>query len=147
MVICLFDASKDSVQIFDNIKKIFKNNKLFVANKSDKLTSEQCSFLEKQGCLVISAKNPADVKILLGRIEETIRSRFTANSNLLITRQRYRESLRNTLENLSAFGFDKEIELTAEDIRLAAREIGKITGRIEIDEILDKIFGTFCIGK
>ena len=147
LVICLFDASKDSVQIFDNIKKIFKNNKLFVANKSDKLTSEQCSFLEKQGCLVISAKNPADVKILLGRIEETIRSRFTANSNLLITRQRYRESLRNTLENLSAFGFDKEIELTAEDIRLAAREIGKITGRIEIDEILDKIFGTFCIGK
>ena len=36
---------------------------------------------------------------------------------------------------------------TEKDIRLAAREIGKITGRIEIDEILDKIFGSFCIGK
>ena len=48
---------------------------------------------------------------------------------------------------MSEFGFDKEIELSAEDIRLACREIGKITGRIEVDEILDKIFGSFCIGK
>ena len=38
-------------------------------------------------------------------------------------------------------------ELTAEDIRLAARALGKITGRIEVNEILDKIFGDFCIGK
>ena len=147
LVICLFDASKDSVQIFDNIKKTFKNNILFVANKSDKLTFEQCSILQKQGCLVISAKDAEKVKFLLQEIEKQISSRFTSNSNLLITRQRYREALQNTVKNLSVFGFDKEIELTAEDVRLAAREIGKITGRIEINEILDKIFGSFCIGK
>ena len=41
----------------------------------------------------------------------------------------------------------KPVELAAEDVRLAAREIGRITGRIEVDEILDKIFGSFCIGK
>ena len=45
------------------------------------------------------------------------------------------------------FNFDKDIELSAEDIRLSARSIGKITGQIEVDEILDKIFGSFCIGK
>jgi len=45
------------------------------------------------------------------------------------------------------FSFDKDIELSAEDIRLASRELGKITGRVEVDEILDKIFGSFCIGK
>ena len=55
LVICLFDASKDSVQLFDNIVNSFKNKILLVANKSDKLTSEQCSLLEEQGCLVISA--------------------------------------------------------------------------------------------
>ena len=60
---------------------------------------------------------------------------------------RYREALQNTLDNLAAFDLNKEIELSAEDIRLAARELGKITGRIEVDEILDKIFGSFCIGK
>ena len=51
------------------------------------------------------------------------------------------------VENLENFSFDKEIELTAEDIRLAARALGKITGQVEVDEILDKIFGSFCIGK
>ncbi|HCU59426.1 MAG TPA: tRNA uridine-5-carboxymethylaminomethyl(34) synthesis GTPase MnmE, partial [Alphaproteobacteria bacterium] len=65
----------------------------------------------------------------------------------LITRERYREALNDCLENLSNFSFDKEIELSAEDIRLAARALGKITGQIEVDEILDKIFGSFCIGK
>ena len=50
-------------------------------------------------------------------------------------------------EATTNFNLHKEIELSAEDIRLACREIGKITGRIEVDEILDKIFGSFCIGK
>lgn len=146
-VICLFDASKDSVQIFDNIRKSFKNNIILVANKSDKLTSEQCSELERQGCILISAKQKKGISQILERIYEFISERFTSNSNLLITRSRYREALQEVLENLQHFSFDKEIELTAEDIRLAARALGKITGRIEIDDILDKIFGDFCIGK
>ena len=146
-IICLFDASKDGVQIFDNIRNSFKNNTILVANKSDKLTSEQCSELEKQGCILISAKQKEGISQILDRIYEFICERFTSNSNLLITRSRYREALQEVMENLQHFSFDKEIELTAEDIRLAARALGKITGRIEVNEILDKIFGDFCIGK
>lgn len=146
-IICLFDASKDGVQIFDNIRKSFKNNTFLVANKCDKLTSEQCSVLEKQGCILISAKQKEGISQILDRIYEFICERFTSNSNLLITRSRYREALQEVMENLQHFSFDKEIELTAEDIRLAARALGKITGRIEVNEILDKIFGDFCIGK
>ena len=143
----MFDASKDGVQIFDNIINSFKNNTILVANKSDKLTSEQCSELEKQGCILISAKQKEGISQILDRIYEYICERFTSNSNLLITRSRYREALQEVMENLQHFSFDKEIELTAEDIRLAARALGKITGRIEVNEILDKIFGDFCIGK
>ena len=146
-IICLFDASKDGVQIFDNIRKSFKSNTFLVANKCDKLTSEQCSVLEKQGCILISAKQKEGISQILDRIYEFICERFTSNSNLLITRSRYREALQEVMENLQHFSFDKEIELTAEDIRLAARALGKITGRIEVNEILDKIFGDFCIGK
>ena len=146
-IICLFDASKDGVQIFNNIRKSFKNNTFLVANKCDKLTSEQCSVLEKQGCILISAKQKEGISQILDRIYEFICERFTSNSNLLITRSRYREALQEVMENLQHFSFDKEIELTAEDIRLAARALGKITGRIEVNEILDKIFGDFCIGK
>ena len=146
-IICLFDADKDGVQIFDNIRNSFKNNTLLVANKCDKLTSEQCSGLQKQGCILISAKQKEGISQILDEIYNFICERFTSNSNLLITRSRYREALQEVMDNLQNFGFGKEIELTAEDVRLAARALGKITGRIEVDDILDKIFGDFCIGK
>ena len=38
-------------------------------------------------------------------------------------------------------------ELAAEDLRLAARALGRITGRVDVDEVLDVIFRDFCIGK
>lgn len=147
LIICLFDASKDSVQQFENIEKEFKNKVIYVANKSDTLNNEQCSNLEKQGCVVISAKHKHGIETLLEVISKNIEDRFTSNSNLLITRRRYREALEETIENLASFNLNKDIELSAEDIRLAARGLGKITGRIEVDDILDKIFGDFCIGK
>lgn len=147
IVLCLFDAEKDSVQIFDKLKKSFKNNMIFVANKCDKLSSEQCSKLKKEGLILISAKQHQGIDKILDAIQKNISDRFTSNSGLLITRRRYKEALQEALDNLDNFSFDKEIELTAEDIRLAARALGKITGEIEVNEILDKIFGSFCIGK
>ncbi|MDD4556027.1 MAG: tRNA uridine-5-carboxymethylaminomethyl(34) synthesis GTPase MnmE [Alphaproteobacteria bacterium] len=147
LVICLFDGEKENISIFDSIKELFKNKPIVVANKCDKLISEQCSQLENQGCLPICAKTGEGVEVLLNKIYEEIEQRFTSNSSVLITRARYREYLSDVLENLELFNLDKEIELSAEDIRLAARSLGKITGRIEVDDILDKIFGDFCIGK
>ena len=147
MILAMFDASTDTPEIFQEIKKESKNNLLYIANKCDKLTFEQCSEFEKQGCILVSAKYNKGLSALMEKISEYISGNFTSDSNLLITRQRYREALQECVENLRRFNFDKEIELSAEDIRMAARALGKITGQIEIDEILDKIFGSFCIGK
>lgn len=144
VVVCLFDALKNIPQGFENIENI---KKIYVANKADKLTDEQKLEIQKQGSLLISAKNNQGIDALLEAISSKIKEKFTSCSGALMTRQRYREALKNTVNYLNNFGFDKEIELSAEDIRLACREIGKITGRIEVDEILDKIFGSFCIGK
>lgn len=147
LVICLFDASQDTVHIFDNLQKTMPDKLILVANKSDKLSDNQRTELQKQNCLVIAAKSRDGLEELLQAITKRIENRFTSNSNLLITRARYREALSETVESLNAFNLHKEIELAAEDIRLAARALGKITGRIEVDEVLDKIFGSFCIGK
>lgn len=147
LVLGLFDASSDNPDIFNEIKKESKNKLIYIANKSDKLTFEQCSELKNEGCLLISAKYNRGIEELMDYIAEYIGKNFTSGSNLLITRQRYREALEECVANLRRFNFDKEIELAAEDIRLASRALGKITGRIEVDEILDKIFGSFCIGK
>lgn len=147
LVIALFDGTVDTPAIFDKIKKESKNKLLYVANKSDKLTFEQCSKLKDAGCFLISAKQNQGVDELMNYVGDKIAQNFTSDSNILITRARYREALNECVENLRRFNFDKEIELSAEDVRLAARALGKITGRIEVDEILDKIFGSFCIGK
>ena len=147
LLLCLYDASQDTVQVFEKIEKTFKNKMIYIANKSDNLTKEQCSEIKKQGITLISVKQQQGIDIVLNKISAVINDKFTSNSNLLITRARYREALNEALRSLDLFNLNKEIELSAEDIRLAAREIGKITGRIEIDEILDKIFGSFCIGK
>ena len=42
---------------------------------------------------------------------------------------------------------DEALELAAEDVRLAARALDRITGRIDPEEVLGRIFATFCIGK
>ena len=147
LVLCLFDGLNDSVQVFENIEKNYGKEIIFVANKADTIKEKDIKALEDKGCLVISAKDKDGITMLLDRVAQTIQDKFTSNSNLLITRKRYKEALIEVVENLSIFSFDKEIELTVEDIRLSARALGKITGKIEVDEILDKIFGDFCIGK
>ena len=95
----------------------------------------------------MSAKESLNINILTDKIYESFQSMYEKSSSCLITRQRYKESLNECLDNLKRFNLQKEIELSAEDIRLACRAIGKITGQVEVDEILDKIFSSFCIGK
>jgi tRNA modification GTPase len=48
---------------------------------------------------------------------------------------------------LAHFLSNKDIVLAAEDLRLAKREFEKISGSIDVDEILDVVFSSFCIGK
>jgi tRNA modification GTPase len=51
------------------------------------------------------------------------------------------------VKNLEEFSLQKNIELAAEDLRMTAREVGKITGKVDVQNILDVIFSRFCIGK
>ncbi|QQS14891.1 MAG: tRNA uridine-5-carboxymethylaminomethyl(34) synthesis GTPase MnmE [Rhodospirillales bacterium] len=70
-----------------------------------------------------------------------------------LTRARHREALTRCVAALdralvrAAAGARDEGELVAEDVRLAAREIGRITGRVGVEDLLDVIFRDFCIGK
>ena len=146
-VLAVFDASKGDKQIFKELENTDQNKIIYLANKADLLDNEQCSKFKNEGCFLISAKTKTGLTELLNVLADKIQNTIGSNTSALITRARYREALNDCLKNLDAFDFDKPIELAAEDIRLAARAIGKITGRIEVDEILDKIFSSFCIGK
>ena len=147
LILAIFDAAKDSKQIFETLVDVQKQPVIYVANKSDLLTLKQQQALQDEGCVLISAKHQEGLKNLVGQIAEMIKTSIGSYSGALMTRTRYREALEDCLDNLKAFNFEKPIELGAEDIRLAARALGKITGRVEVDEILDKIFSSLCIGK
>lgn len=146
IVIALYDATKELNSEF-KILKNFAGKVFYVANKIDKISSEQLSKIDNKKHIKISAKFNQGIDGLTDTIIETIKNNFSSSSNCLITRIRYRKALEECLENLDIFSLNKEIELAAEDIRLACRAIGKITGNVEVDEILNIIFGSFCIGK
>ncbi len=143
----MFDAKKDSPLIFDTYIKEINVPHLLVANKCDELADSVKSMLSEQGCVLISAKHNDGVDSLIEQIYTTFQDAIDKSAVGLITRQRYKEALFECLDNLERFNLQKDIELASEDIRLACRAIGKITGQVEVDEILDKIFSSFCIGK
>lgn len=144
--IFLFDATETSPDIF---AELIENSEhyMLVANKCDKLSEAQKRKLTDKGCILISAKHNENISAITDRLRAYFESIYEQGASCLMTRCRYKEALTECLENLKRFNLQKEIELSAEDIRLACRAIGKITGRVEVDEILDKIFSSFCIGK
>jgi len=97
--------------------------------------------------IFISLKDKTNLEILLSELEKRVKTLADSGFAPLITRARYRQSLLEVISNLSRFSLNKNIEFAAEDLRLTIREIGKITGKVEVDDILDVIFAGFCIGK
>jgi tRNA modification GTPase len=95
------------------------------------------------------------VAMLLGDVPEGLDDTVVAASHRPLplpplTRARHREALQHCLAALDrALAEDRQVapELVAEDVRLAARALGRITGRVGVEDLLDVIFRDFCIGK
>lgn len=145
-IIAIYDAFSN-IDCKFKLENIDKDKIIYVANKIDKLSNEQKTLIQNKEHLLVSAKYNEGIDSLISVLLEKIKENFSSSSNFLITRIRYRKSLEKCLEQLDNFSLDKEIELSAEDIRLACRYIGEITGHVKVDEILDNIFSSFCIGK
>lgn len=96
--------------------------------------------------LAISAQTGEGIDCLINIIKQRLGTIVGVESPL-ITRARHRQHLELALTCLKRGQTPLPLELTCEELRLAAREIGKITGKIAVDELLDVVFSTFCIGK
>jgi tRNA modification GTPase len=108
------------------------------------------------GCvaLPVSARTGDGLADLLGRIETAaadLMQGSDAGADAPLTRLRHREALGDAADALnraaSSAGLAAGSELVAEDLRLAARAIGRVTGRVDVEDLLDVIFMDFCIGK
>jgi tRNA modification GTPase len=75
---------------------------------------------------------------------------FFGQEPALISRERHRRALQSTLAALDralAEGAASREDIVAEELRLAASSLGRLTGRVDVEDILDVIFRDFCIGK
>jgi len=97
----------------------------------------------------LSAIRGDGVKELISALVGFARDYFGSEEGALIGRERHRELLRQTAELLrrSMSVVDKGEEFVAEDLRAAANCLGRLLGRVDVEDILDKIFREFCIGK
>ncbi|MFT3732599.1 MAG: tRNA uridine-5-carboxymethylaminomethyl(34) synthesis GTPase MnmE [Hyphomicrobium sp.] len=101
------------------------------------------------GDLAVSAKTGAGLDRLIEAIAERAGQAIGSPADPAITRARHRQALETALADVQAFltGSPAAIELRAEDVRRAAQTLGRITGRVDVEDVLDQIFSRFCIGK
>jgi tRNA modification GTPase len=98
--------------------------------------------------ILVSVKTGAQFDRLIDSVTERVGSALSDSAGPPpLTRLRHREALQDCQSALARALNAPEAELMAEDLRLAARAVGRITGRVDVEDILDVIFGEFCIGK
>ena len=115
---------------------------IVVVNKVDLAAADAADIVP------LSATSGAGLPELLARLERSAGLLMEEGAAVPpLTRARHREALSEAHACLGRALVAPEIALAAEDLRLALRAIGRITGTVRVEELLDVIFRDFCIGK
>ncbi|MDC0030600.1 tRNA uridine-5-carboxymethylaminomethyl(34) synthesis GTPase MnmE [Candidatus Pelagibacter sp.] len=134
----------------DVLKGLLDENAILVINKSDLLDEEIDPEIKKLNHVLISIKENLNIDELILKIKNNLKNKFITSDDILITRERHRQHLKQCLDHLKNFNKKNEVEdfdKAAEDLRLATRHLGMIVGKVDVEEILGSIFNDFCIGK
>lgn len=146
LTIVMFDATTTP----DGQSLALLNDKsIAVVNKVDEATPPSSALLPKP--FYISAKTGKGIAELLDALAKRLKNIVENQVAAPLTRARHREALTHCQQHLqraiNAYDTGKAPELVGEDIRLATRALARITGAVDVDDILDIIFREFCIGK
>lgn len=114
---------------------------LVVANKAD------LRALPLEDAIPVSARTGQGLEELRRRIEAAAAARAGLSDAAALTRPRHRAALRETVEWLDRLPEAGLPELRAEALRNALRALSRLTGRVDVEQVLDLVFGEFCIGK
>jgi tRNA modification GTPase len=152
LVILLLDA-KEKKEIATIAKDFFSKlpkNLLVVYNKID-LLNQRAKEEKQDGIIVVylSAKTKEGIDLLKEQIKKKL-GIFDFAEGICTARARHLEALQKTKNNLlqakKSCGV-KEWELIAEDLRVAQNHLGEITGKFLPEDLLDRLFSEFCLGK
>ena len=118
-------------------------NKIDLARGDDALAASGTA-LE---VLSVSVMSVADMAALRSWLEARVVSALSGAEFPAATRLRHAESLTEAAERVRRALDQAEPELAAEDVRLAARALERVSGRVDPEAVLDRVFSSFCIGK
>lgn len=133
----VFIQNHNDIDDFVNIK-----NPIFVKSKQD---ISKGSF-KNNHYYNISSKSSYGIKELLSILKEKIINKTPVEKSY-ISRERHVKCLISVKQHLISTNNEKSVDLIAEDIRLAIKDLSRLFGNVDIEEILDIIFSDFCIGK
>jgi tRNA modification GTPase len=138
-----------SVALAPQVASAMKHGDFLIASKAD-LGGAPVVAPIKAERLAVSTKTGAGLADLLERLTTRVAAALGEAETPVLTRHRHRVAVSETRDHLQraldvfAMG---AAELVAEDVRLAARTLGRLTGRIDVEDVLGEIFSSFCIGK
>lgn len=137
----LFDGTQEELDT--HTSALVDEKALLVINKTD----QDIKLPNTQNMITISAKTGDGLNALTDALLDKIKDIMGESEAPALTRARHRKALEECNEHLQRALNASLPELLAEDIRLATRSIGQITGTIHVEDLLDVIFRDFCIGK
>lgn len=153
LVLFVVDASlpitDEDIEIYE---KIDKNKVIGIINKIDINGKVDISKFDKiKNWIEISAKNNQNIDDMEDKIYSFITENDTSSEKLLITNIRHKVALTKTKEYIDnmfeTINLGLPMDLLAVDIKGALDSLGEITGEISSEDLLDHIFGNFCVGK
>lgn len=121
-----------------------KDDDLLVLNKLDLAPEKKAA-----GAYRLSAKSGDGVALLEERIEGIVQDRLSAREYPALSRARHRRAVETAVAALRRARDQLALapELAGEDARLAVRALESLTGRVDVEDVLDRVFSQFCIGK
>jgi len=156
LVLWVIDVSAAGMALDDADRSSFKSDGWLIKNKIDLAVDKLCiscesgSGISSPMTFSISATTGAGTDALVTALTAFAQNYFSATEPALVTRARHRRALEDTVaaldRALAERGSGRE-ELIAEELRAAATTLGRLTGRVDVEDILDVIFRDFCIGK
>ncbi len=136
----LYDAAAGAVP--EALRPLLGEGSLLIANKADLLSAGAAP----EG-LAVSAQTGQGLDRLIAHLTDHVAAAMDGRTAPIITRARHRAAITEAQTALQRALAAAAPELLAEDVRLALRALGRITGRVDVEDLLDVIFADFCIGK
>ena len=147
--LALFDGARWP-EIDPETESLIDQDTVIALNKADLLEPDAVYGIAGADALLLSCHSGQGIDRLVERLSNLAAGAMAPGDAPVLTRARHRRALAEVamaLDRIDQAPPSPELALIAEDLRIAMQSMGRITGRVGVEDVLDQIFSTFCIGK